>query len=594
MHLPKLASLAAGFRSTLLRFPTPTLYATLTTGLFIFAVESKWDDTQLLRWILLTGLGFVASLLCNLMAEARNTASAKVWLGQTGIVGLLVLYSNLIMPAQIDASRPPFFYSYFILLFALHLGIALVPAWARRDSQQLWQFNLTCFLRFCFSSVNAALLYAGLALALLSVDKLFEIGLHEELYLQLWLLCAFFAHPILFLGGLPRLEQMEASSRFPKPLHFSLCFIGLPLVALYLLILYAYLVKIILQWNWPNGWVAMPIFVLAVISLLTYLLSLPLSPTENWARRYRSWLFRLLLPLAIVLFLALQIRLGDYGMTINRYLGLTLAVWLFGISLAYLIRPALNIAWLPLSLLLVALGSIYAGPLGAFGWSERAQLGRLRSMAADLGAIENGILVPATAASDPVLVKNFQSALSYLIENFGAEALEPELAGFKANRSHAATGSGRNRQQTNRIMNYLELDTVLGKTSTRFYAKRTVLPTHGQQWMVELHLYRNRSRQSTNQFSLLTTELSFDFDPDASQLSIQADDASIADIDLKPWAADIAAAVKKQGEQSEEPLVWHVAANGWRFSFLCTNAGLEHPANTFSSARFAVMLTPPE
>lgn len=66
---------------------------------------------------------------------------------------------------------------------------------------------------------------------------------------------------------------------------------------LYLLILYAYVTKILLQWSWPNGWVAMPIFALGVISLLTYVLSLPLSKTENWARLYHRWLFRLLLPI---------------------------------------------------------------------------------------------------------------------------------------------------------------------------------------------------------------------------------------------------------------------------------------------------------
>ncbi|MFP4068792.1 MAG: hypothetical protein ACLFVC_01300 [Opitutales bacterium] len=76
-----------------------------------------------------------------------------------------------------------------------------------------------------------------------------------------------------------------------------------------------------------------PIFILAVISLLTHVLSVPLAKGEAWSRSYNRWLFRLLLPLAIVLFLALQVRLGEYGMTINRYLGLALAVSLFGICL---------------------------------------------------------------------------------------------------------------------------------------------------------------------------------------------------------------------------------------------------------------------
>ena len=42
------------------------------------------------------------------------------------------------------------------------------------------------------------------------------------------------------------------------------------------------------------------------------------------------------MPLSAVLFLALQVQLGNYGMTINRYLGLALTVWLFGVSLAHI------------------------------------------------------------------------------------------------------------------------------------------------------------------------------------------------------------------------------------------------------------------
>ena len=127
----------------------------------------------------------------------------------------------------------------------------------------------------------AALLYAGLALAIVSVDKLFNLKIDEEIYLQLWFVCAFAAHPLLFLGGIPQIRTLDENSSFPKPLRFSLRFIALPLVALYLLILYAYVGKMALQLSWPDGWVAMPIFILAVVGLLAFVLSLPLSKTET-------------------------------------------------------------------------------------------------------------------------------------------------------------------------------------------------------------------------------------------------------------------------------------------------------------------------
>jgi hypothetical protein len=594
MHLPTLATLTAGLRGTLRRFPVPTLFAVVTSGLLVASINEGFDDSLLFRFAFLTGLGFVASLLCDLIAEATGASTTKRFLGQIGIVLLLVFYSSLIMPDLLDAARPPFWYGYFILLFALHLGIALVPALAPGGAAKLWRFNLSCFLRYFFSSVNAALLFGGLALALLSIDKLFELGAYEELYFQLWVLCAFLAHPLLFLGGLPRPGERHEAGDFPKALRFSLCFIGLPLVALYLLILYAYVAKIALQWSWPNGWVAMPIFVLGVIGLLTYVLSFPLPKSENWARLYHRWLFRLLLPLSIVLFMALQVRLNDYGMTINRYLGLALAVWLFGISLAYMIRPTLKIGWMPFSLLVVSLVSIYGGPIGAFGWSERAQIERVRMLSMTMGAWQDGTFVPVQTEQNTETAGEFQSALRYLLDNFGAAPLDAELAAFYASRGNRAFQTERGYHITNQIMNYLELDDDLEKASTYFNASRTVLPTHEHAWMLDDNFYGHRHRTTSRRYTFDDTELSFTFEHEANTLRIQTNETDILQVDLTPWVAEVKAAVARHGRHHEKPLVWHAEGKGWRFSFVCTHAQLNPDAKSFQNVRLTVFLTPPE
>lgn len=593
MRLPTLASITAGLRSTLLRFPLPTLFALITTGLLVFSIDEGFDDSLLVRFAFLAGLGFVASLLVDLIVEATGSSVTKRVAGQFGMLLLLGCYSSFGMPELLDDTRPPFWYRYFILLFALHLGIALVPILALGGADKIWRFNLSCFLRYFFSSVNAALLFGGLALALLSVDKLFELGVYSELYGQLWVICAFLAHPMLFLGGLPRLREFQEAGDFPKALRFSLCFIGLPLVGLYLLILYAYIGKIVLEWSWPNGWVAMPIFILGVISLLTYVLSLPLPNNETWARLYHRWLFRLLLPLSIVLFLALQVRLGDYGMTINRYLGLGLALWLFGLSLAYILRPALKIGWMPCSLLLVSLVAIYGGPVGAFGWSERAQVERIRSMADSLQVFDGDRLVPSQEPKDPKTVAEFQSALRYVFENFGAEALATELAGFYQTRSDKSFHSRRAYNMTSQVMSYLELSDDLENSSTHFYANRNTMSTHGHTWMVDYSFYKSRSSQRSSSYTIGETEVDFLTDHEANSLSIRSNEIGILEIDLQPWADEIREAVKAHGNHNNDPLVWHAADQGWRFSFVCSNAQL-NKEHKFQSANFRIFLSPPD
>jgi hypothetical protein len=61
----------------------------------------------------------------------------------------------------------------------------------------------------------------------------------------------------LFLAGFPRDFSNPATiSDYPQGLKIMTQYVLLPLVTLYLLILYAYLAKVIFTAHWPSGWVA--------------------------------------------------------------------------------------------------------------------------------------------------------------------------------------------------------------------------------------------------------------------------------------------------------------------------------------------------
>jgi hypothetical protein len=586
-----LTTLSEGLRATVLRFPAPTLFAAITTALLALSIDDGFDDSMFFRSAFLSGLGFIASLLSDLIAEARGGSGRARFAGQAFAIVLLILYSSFSMPEVLDNAAPPFWYRYFILLFCLHLAIALVPTLAVGGFALLWRFNLSCFLRYFFSTVNAALLFVGLALALLSVDKLFELDIADEFYPQVWVICAFFAHPLLFLGGLPRLSELKDDCDFPKALRFSLLFIGLPLVALYLVILYAYIAKIGIQWSWPNGWVAMPIFLLAVISLLTFLLSLPLPKTENWARVYHHWLFRLLLPLSIVLFMALQVRLSDYGMTINRYLGLALAVWLFGISLTYILRPALKVGWMPFSLLIVALFSIHAGSMGAFSWSERAQVERVRSMAAQMSVAKNGIFLPTSEAQEKGTVEDFKSALRYVLRNFGPRPLETELSQFFEDRKIKIDYRRSDYFVTNQIIQYLDLDDDLKENSSYYRLSNNALQTYGHDWMVDYNVYLSGSRERIDSYKL--GDIKLQIRQSKNQLEIMQEERVLIRIDTTEWVTAIEEAILAEGTNQSEPLVWNREADDWRFSFVLSNARIDTKKHRLQNLGLSIFISPP-
>ncbi|MEM8868139.1 MAG: DUF4153 domain-containing protein [Verrucomicrobiota bacterium] len=589
--------MTTGLRETSVRFPAPTLAAAATTACLVISINLGNDAVPILRLAILCGLGFVLSLLADLKLEARAITGVMHRGGVTVVViTLLIGYQFIVMPAELKNAPKSFFYSYGILLFCLHLGIALVPLLRSADKSMLWRFNLSLFLRFFFSSINAVILFAGLALAIVSIDKLFGLNMEPEIYAQLWSICAFFIHPMLFLGGIPKLDAIRADEEkaYPKPLHFTLQFIALPLVLVYLIILYAYVGKILILQSWPNGWVAMPIFILSVISLLTYVLSAPLAYARTWSRLYHQWLFRLLFPLSIVLFLALQIRLNDYGMTINRYLGLALAIWLFGLCLAKIIRPSLHVGWIPATLLIISLIAIYGGTISAFSWSQRSQLQRIQILATETGTWNEGRLVPSTSEDySRESASELSSSLRYLFEHFGAAPLSGPLASFHAYKNLEDFASKSHYSQTNSVMDFLGLETNdYNMSQTQYRYSSQIHPTYSHQWMIHYNFYERSGYNREIQFD--DTTLSLDYNQDTQQLRIAIEEETLISIDTQEWVDPILDSIDAHRTGAQDPLSWDYEAKGWQFTLMLKHAGVYRSKREIRNAGLNILFTQPE
>ena len=95
----------------------------------------------------------------------------------------------------------------------------------------------------------------------------------------------------------------------------------LPLVVVYLCILYAYMGKIILTWTLPQGWVTILIMAFSVIGMLAMLLVHPFQQlTEHaWIKVITKNYYRSLLPLLVLQYVAIFTRISDYGFTSARW-----------------------------------------------------------------------------------------------------------------------------------------------------------------------------------------------------------------------------------------------------------------------------------
>lgn len=427
MRFPSIVSLAQMSSATFRRFPVAILFSVADAILLSYLShhDLRPATTGRIYWKLAEScyLGMLLHISVPLFCEQNRLGTAKTILANgIGLAVVAIYYFSL----------PDVIYtvSYIRLtLFALglHFLIAFVPYLQGGDINGFWQYNKTLFLRVLAAFLYAGVLYAGLSIALLSLQYLFKLDIDGKLYLDLWLFLGTVFNTWFFLAGFPKdFEALESMSDYPKGLKFFTQYVLLPIITLYLLILYAYLIKILVSMQWPVGWVSYLVLDFSVAGILSLLLIHPIGNLggNKWIPLYSKYFHIAILPLVGLLFFAIARRVMDYGITELRYFVMLLAAWLFLISLYFIFARTKNIKLIPVSLCLLAFGSSF-GPWGAFSVSVRCQKNHLTDLLTKNHLLVNGKWVKALSRPSGKDLKEISSIVEYLVEYHGPATLQP-------------------------------------------------------------------------------------------------------------------------------------------------------------------------
>tara|TARA_Y100001968_G_scaffold330419_1_gene382229 strand:+ start:2677 stop:4095 length:1419 start_codon:yes stop_codon:yes gene_type:complete len=240
----------------------------------------------------------------------------------------------------------------------------------------------------------SAVLYIGITLALLSINLLFDFDIDEDIYGKIWIIIAGLFNTWFFVSGIPEdIEQLDNLQTYPKGLKIFTQYILLPLLFTYLLILYIYGGKIILLWDWPKGVVSWLISIVATLGILTFLLIYPYGNNKenSWIKKLTLTYYYSLIPLLFLMFAAIWMRVTEYGITINRYIIILLAVWLTVVCIYFIVKKS-NIKFIPTSLAII-LTLVSFGPWGIFSLSETSQIKRLENILESNSLLENGKII---------------------------------------------------------------------------------------------------------------------------------------------------------------------------------------------------------
>ncbi|MBK7964014.1 MAG: DUF4153 domain-containing protein [Bacteroidetes bacterium] len=278
------------------RFPLPLLIVVIDAGCLIWMIDAKEKDPyffNVLHLVLTLSLALPAFTgLCFFAERGKHTFSIQL-IGQL-VLFLLGTWYYQSIPVSFGEKEAA---KHVILVLSMHLWVAFAPFVRYREIQGFWQYNKSLFIRFITAFLYSVVLFGGLSLAIFAVDQLFDVRIDEENYLRLWILIAIVFNTWFFLSDLPiDLDELNNSNEYPNGLRLFTQFVLLPLVTIYLSILYVYMFKIMITANWPKGWVAYLVVGFSTAGILALLLVWPLQSNDRfkWIKvyvRYFSWHF---------------------------------------------------------------------------------------------------------------------------------------------------------------------------------------------------------------------------------------------------------------------------------------------------------------
>jgi len=483
VRLPSLQAAAADAQRTLARFPAVLGSALVAAVTACVLVAREGDHPQLNGVLAAAGLGLALFTALTVTAERIGARAAKTLLLLAGALTLVLFAVAWPHWTQSVQGRR-------LAQFAVgfHLFVAFLPYLRRNELNGFWQFNRALFLRFLTAMLYSQVLYAGLSIALVAIDKLLKIHVPPKSYLYLWILIGFIFNTWFFLGGVPAdLDALEQRRDYPRGLKVFAQFILIPLVVIYLVILTAYLGRILVTGQWPSGWIGWLVSSVAAIGILSLLLVHPIRNLDEnrWVGTYARWFYVAMLPAIAVLLAAIGKRVFQYGITEDRYFIAVLSLWLTAVAITFISRRNADIRWIPITLSLLAFTTAF-GPWGAYTVSRQSQLGHLRRLLAQEGLIANGVAQRATHAIPFEVRRDISSTLAYLVGTHGRPAVTRLLGPAAA----AADTTGVNRRyhdgqaDATAMLAKLDIDFVHpwdGRQSTQFW-----FTASGEQAMVDL------------------------------------------------------------------------------------------------------------
>lgn len=376
--------------NSLTRYPMTIIWL---LGMSIMnAIQIQEDIDSYSRLLFTFSIGALLAMVGQQVYERFFYKKSERWI-MLAITTLLTALYYFTLPQE-DTYQMIYPVRTIVLLFALFISFIWIPTIKNKViyfHQNIMAIFKAAMLTLLFAGVLAIGVYAVLG----SIDFLL-FNLDYRVYLHamnvIWTLFA----TSYFLSQIPNYrdgmtDKLKEAFEVPRFLEVLLTFIVIPIVAIYTVVLFLYVILNIRSEFWTDNLLEPLLISYAIIVILVYLL------VSNIEHKY-SQIFQRLFPkimLIVVLFqtIASILKIQDYGITAGRYYVILFGIFAIaaGVLFSFFTRDK-NGLIAPI-LILLSVVSVMP-PIDAFTVAQNSQMRLLETTLTDNEMLIEGVIKP--------------------------------------------------------------------------------------------------------------------------------------------------------------------------------------------------------
>lgn len=409
----------SGLLEALSRYPLTVIFLIAAAVVNAMAIEQDEDYTKYLLTFVIGGfLGFTLQA-----AWERFFHKTSYRVGLLGL-GLVLTLGYFLIVQQYTSTSMETWIRTIVALFALFIAYIWVPV--IKSEVTFNESFMAAFKAFFNSLLYSGVLFLGITLIITAIDLLlFKVS--EKSYMHSLNIIGMLFAPIYFLSLIPiypgvsdqnrmpeavahNREKVARSCACPKFLEILICYIIMPLLSVYTVILVIYIARNITGKFWTDNRLEPMLVGFAIAVILIYILA---SNMENkFAQWFRKIFPKVLVPIVVFQIIASVLRIQETGITHGRYYVILFGIFaaIAGILLCFI--PVRKNGIIAALLIGFSVFSIIP-PVDAFTVSRGNQVDRLTTVLVANEMLQNDTVIPNASISQADKT-NISDTVNYL------------------------------------------------------------------------------------------------------------------------------------------------------------------------------------